>query len=40
MNRTFIALLAFLALSITLGGMACIDTVNDLDRSDETDGAT
>ena len=40
MSRKFAALLAFLALSIAVGGMACVDTVNELDQSDETDGAT
>lgn len=40
MNRKFAALLALLALSIAVGGMACVDTVNQLDVSDETDGAT
>jgi hypothetical protein len=40
MNRKFFALLAFLALSIAAGGMACVQTVNSLDNSDETDGAT
>lgn len=40
MTRKFCALLVFLALSIAMGGMACIDTVNEIDDSDETDGAT
>ena len=40
MNRKFLALLAFIALSIAVGGMACVDTVNSIDKSDETDGAT
>jgi len=40
MIRKFCALLAFIALSIAVGGMACVDTVNDLDTEDETDGAT
>lgn len=40
MTRKFYALLAFIALSIAVGGMACVDTVEELDKSDETDGAT
>jgi hypothetical protein len=40
MNRKFYVLLAFIALSIAVGGMACVDTVESIDRSDETDGAT
>ena len=40
MTRKFCALLVFIALSIALGGMACINTVESLDNSDETDGAT
>jgi hypothetical protein len=40
MTRKFYVLLAFIALSIAVGGMACVDTVEQLDRSDETDGAT
>jgi hypothetical protein len=40
MNRKFGALLAFLALAIGLGGIACLKTDEDLDRADETDGAT
>jgi hypothetical protein len=40
MTRKFFALLAFMALAIAVGGMACVETVNSLDKSDETDGAT
>lgn len=40
MNRKLYALIAFVAFAIAAGGMACVDTVNELDRSDETDGAT
>lgn len=40
MNRKFLALLVLIALGITAGGMACVDTENDIDNSDETDGAT
>ncbi len=40
MNRKLFALLAILALSITVGGMACVDTLNSLDEADETDTAT
>lgn len=40
MTRKFYALLAFIALSIAVVGMACVDTVEQIDRSDETDGAT
>lgn len=40
MTRNFFALLAFIALSIAVGGMACVDTVNEVDKEDETDGAT
>jgi hypothetical protein len=40
MNRKLYALLAFVAFAIAIGGMACVETVNSVDRSDETDGAT
>lgn len=40
MIRKFAALLAFIALSIAVGGMACVSTTNDPDTADETDGAT
>lgn len=40
MTRKFFALLAFVTLSIAIGGMACIETQEDIDDSDETDGAT
>ena len=40
MTRKFCCLLVFIVLAIAVGGMACIDTVADLDNSDETDGAT
>ena len=40
MIRKFCALLVFVALSIAGGGMACVNTVQDLDTADETDGAT
>ena len=40
MTRKFFALLAFVALSIAIAGMACIETQEQVDFSDETDGAT
>ncbi len=43
MNRTtrkYLALFVLFGLAIAAGGMACVDTTNALDRSDETDGAT
>ncbi|MEM9462678.1 MAG: hypothetical protein AAGF11_51495 [Myxococcota bacterium] len=40
MTRKFFALLAFVALSIAIGGMACIETQEQIDDSDETDTAT
>ena len=40
MIRKFAALLTFLALAIAVGGMACVETQNELDTEDETDGAT
>ena len=40
MNRKFFTLLLLTALSIAAGSMACVSTVNDLDRSDEGMGAT
>jgi hypothetical protein len=40
MKRTYAALLVLLAMAIAVGGMACVETVQELDRSDETFGAT
>lgn len=40
MTRKFIATLAFIALGIAVAGMACVETINSVDKSDETDGAT
>jgi len=40
MLRQFLAFLLILGVAITLGGLACADTVETLDKSDETDGAT
>jgi hypothetical protein len=40
MNRKFFTLLLLGALMIAAGSMACINTVQQLDDSDETDGAT
>ena len=40
MTRNYAALLVLLAFAIAIGGMACVQTVQELDRSDETDGAT
>jgi hypothetical protein len=41
MNRTkFYALLVIAALAVAIGGMACSDSIADLDRMDETYGAT
>ncbi len=43
MNRTtrkYLALFVLFGMAIAVGGMACVDTTNALDRSDETDGAT
>jgi len=39
MPRKLLALIVLCAMAITIGGMACETTV-DLDKSDETDGAT
>ena len=39
-RKKFYALLVIAALSISVGGMACGDTVEDLDKMDETYGAT
>jgi hypothetical protein len=39
-RKKFYALLVIAALSIAVGGMACGDTVDDLDKLDETYGAT
>ena len=38
--KKFYALLVIAALSIAFGGMACGDTIEDLDKMDETYGAT
>jgi hypothetical protein len=40
MIRKFCAVLVFVALGIAVGGMACVSTVQELDNTDETDGAT
>jgi hypothetical protein len=40
MNRKFFTLLALAAMMIAAGSMACINTVESLDRVDETDSAT
>ena len=40
MHRKFLALLVLAALGMAVGGMACLDTQAQLDKSDETDGAT
>ncbi|PRQ01192.1 hypothetical protein [Enhygromyxa salina] len=39
-RKKFYALLVIAALSISIGGVACGDTVEDLDKLDETYGAT
>jgi hypothetical protein len=39
-RKTFYALLVIAALAMAVGGMACGDTLEDLDRIDETYGAT
>jgi hypothetical protein len=39
-RKKFYALLVIAALSIAVGGMACGDTVDELDKLDETYGAT
>ncbi|WP_276204329.1 hypothetical protein [Enhygromyxa salina] len=39
-RNKFYALLVIAALSIAIGGVACGDTVEDLDKLDETYGAT
>jgi hypothetical protein len=39
-RNKFYALLVIAALSIVIGGMACGDTQEDLDKIDETYGAT
>ncbi len=40
MNRKFYTALLLAALFIAAGSMACVSTINDLDKSDETMGAT
>ncbi len=40
MTRKLFAFLAFAAIAIAVGGMACDSTVNTIDTADETDGAT
>lgn len=40
MSRKFYALLLLAALAITAGSMACIQTVEDFDKTDESAGAT
>lgn len=39
-RKKFYALLVIAAFSIAIGGVACGDTVEDLDKLDETYGAT
>jgi hypothetical protein len=36
----YAALLVLMAMAIAVGGMACVDTIESIDRSDETFGAT
>lgn len=40
MNRQFFTLITLAAMMIAAAGMACIKTVESLDREDETDSAT
>ncbi len=40
MIRKFWTLVIGMALAIAAGNMACGNTIKDLDKSDETDGAT
>jgi len=40
MNRNYLALLLLAAMAMAIGGMACADTMLDLDRDDEGIGAT
>lgn len=40
MTRKFLTLLLVAALSIAAGSMACISGVQEIDKDDETDGAT
>ncbi|MEE9384909.1 MAG: hypothetical protein V3V08_16010 [Nannocystaceae bacterium] len=40
MTRQLLALLAIAAMGIAVGGMACIDTINEFDNADEGYGAT
>ena len=39
-RKKFYALLVIAALSIAVGGMACGDTIDEIDKLDETYGAT
>jgi hypothetical protein len=39
-RKKFYVLLVIAALSIAVGGMACGDTIDELDKLDETYGAT
>jgi hypothetical protein len=39
-RKTYYALLVIAALSIAVGGLACSDTIEELDKLDETYGAT
>lgn len=39
-RKKFYALLVIAALSIAVGGMACGDTIDSIDKLDETHGAT
>jgi hypothetical protein len=40
MSRKFFALLLVSALMIAVGSMACLQTVEEFDKQDETDSAT
>jgi len=40
MIHRFIALLLLIAVAISAGGLACVDTVEAIDLSEESDGAT
>lgn len=40
MTRQLLAVIILAAMAIGIGGMACIDTVNEFDKADEGYGAT
>ncbi len=40
MSRKFYALLLLTALMIAAGSMACVKTIEEFDKTDETNGAT